>query len=229
MFCLISFVILFLGAPLSAVPKAEFREEIWDFGEVVEGASATHMFRLRNVGDLPLVVDHVKVGCSCLSASLSSDTLQPGEEADLRVTFHSFRMKGRFSKAVHLTTNDPNRFKSVVRVTGTIVPERIPGIQIEPRKLELDTLHLGDETWFHVLVINTGNVTYDLDRVIVSSGLTLHTEDIPPLEPGDSLRLEFHFIAESVGPIREIATLSSTSDDQRGEELPFSVTGEVVE
>ncbi len=40
-------------------PKISAAEIKYDFGEVVQGMQASHIFEVRNVGDEPLIIDRV--------------------------------------------------------------------------------------------------------------------------------------------------------------------------
>jgi hypothetical protein len=40
-------------------PKLEAAEVNYDFGKVIEGAQASHVFEIRNVGNEPLIIDRV--------------------------------------------------------------------------------------------------------------------------------------------------------------------------
>ncbi len=40
-------------------PKISVMEIKYDFGQVVQGTQASHIFEVRNVGDEPLIIDRV--------------------------------------------------------------------------------------------------------------------------------------------------------------------------
>ena len=41
-------------------PKIEIRELKYDFGKVVQGTQATHVFEVRNTGTEPLIIERVQ-------------------------------------------------------------------------------------------------------------------------------------------------------------------------
>lgn len=38
----------------------EFEEEVFDFGDIVEGESVEHLFKFKNTGKNPLVISHAQ-------------------------------------------------------------------------------------------------------------------------------------------------------------------------
>jgi hypothetical protein len=57
---------LLYAGPLAALdnpgPKIEIREMRYDFGTVVQGTTAEHVFEIKNVGNEPLIIEKVQSG-----------------------------------------------------------------------------------------------------------------------------------------------------------------------
>lgn len=55
------FLIIVIGSPklVRAQPKIVFEEEVYDFGEVMQGETVEHTFFFRNEGSEELVIDKV--------------------------------------------------------------------------------------------------------------------------------------------------------------------------
>ena len=65
---------------------------IHQFGSMEFGSSKSHTFRLRNDGLAPLNLSIGNVSCRCTSAKLSANQLQPGEEAEVQLTWKAESM-----------------------------------------------------------------------------------------------------------------------------------------
>lgn len=45
-----------------AAPKIKFEQTNFDFGNVIQGKSVTHIFKFENTGDSPLEISKVRAG-----------------------------------------------------------------------------------------------------------------------------------------------------------------------
>ena len=100
-------------------PRLSVVQDTFDYGDVQLGTTVQTVFRVRNVGDQPLVIlnqPRVQVveGCCPPEAILSSSTIQPGQEATISLSFmmHGGLMGGQSMAGKHrfninLQTNDP--------------------------------------------------------------------------------------------------------------------------
>lgn len=69
--------------------QAEFRfsERIHKFPKTKEGVLLEHDYMFTNVGDEPLVIDQVKVSCSCTKFNYPKEPIMPGEQGTIHVSF----------------------------------------------------------------------------------------------------------------------------------------------
>ncbi len=84
---------LLLGIALlgTATPRLSVSEEMYEFGEVVDGAVVEHTFVLTNTGTSEVRITRASWSCGCtsVSPSLRNVTLAPGRSLDVRVTFRT--------------------------------------------------------------------------------------------------------------------------------------------
>jgi tetratricopeptide (TPR) repeat protein len=105
----------------SSSPSIYFPEDSWDFGEIAPDELPTHIFKFKNIGDEVLIIKGTKVSCeSCMAPVISIRELNPGEEGELEITVNSLDMIGRFTKRVHVESNDPVNPRVAVTVSGFI-------------------------------------------------------------------------------------------------------------
>jgi len=85
------------------------------------GRSLRKEFRLRNLGDQPLVIERVSRSCRCTSAEVEESTLEPGASTPLRVGLETPGVPGRVEERVLLRSNDPDTPLLEIRLLATVV------------------------------------------------------------------------------------------------------------
>ncbi|NLR92772.1 MULTISPECIES: DUF1573 domain-containing protein [Flammeovirga] len=94
--------------------KIKFNEKEYDFGTITEGDKVTHIFKYKNVGEVPLTITNVKTTCGCTAPNWDRKPLAPGEESELTVTFNSSHKKGRQVKKITLYANVEDGLDAVI-------------------------------------------------------------------------------------------------------------------
>lgn len=95
-------------------PKLTFKETTFDFGNINEGADATHLFKFTNNEKFPVTITNATAGCSCTVPSYPKQAIAPGKSADITVKYDTKGKNGSFNKDVTLTFKD-----NTGRNTGT--------------------------------------------------------------------------------------------------------------
>lgn len=111
--------------------QISFEEEVFDFGDIVEGDVVEHVFKFTNTGKNPLVINNAKGSCGCTVPEWPRDPIAPGQSGEIAVKFNSTGKQGEQNKTVTISANTlPN--KTVIRVVG--------GVEINPEteKRELE-------------------------------------------------------------------------------------------
>lgn len=70
-----------------------------DFGEILRGKPAVHIFTFKNLSDKPLVIDNVRTDCSCTASDWASAPVLPNEIGKVTVSFDTAKI-GYFRKKV---------------------------------------------------------------------------------------------------------------------------------
>jgi len=118
-------LLTWLGAACYASPRIFVEEEVYDFGVVVEGETVSHAFLIENQGDETLQILRVWASCGCTTTNLSDPELEPGDVRRITVEVSTEGYGGsKISKSVHVESNDPEQPDLVLRITGTVVPEK---------------------------------------------------------------------------------------------------------
>jgi len=113
-------------------PKILVSEEEWDFGKVTQGEKPTHIFMVKNGGEGDLVIDRLKESCDCIEASISTTLIQPGESAELKVSYDTTDYAGKDEKHFHIYSNDPQepdkRINLFVETEAFQIPDLTPNL-----------------------------------------------------------------------------------------------------
>jgi Protein of unknown function (DUF1573) len=96
-----------------------------DFGTIVEGAEATHIYKFKNTGTGPITIRKVQPSCGCTTPEYTQNAVQPGGEGFVKVVFNSTGKSDVQNKDVTVVTDQPApndviklRFKAVVNAAG---------------------------------------------------------------------------------------------------------------
>lgn len=87
------------------VAKIVFKEEVYDFGEVEEGAIVKYSYAFTNTGKMPLIISNARSTCGCTVPSWPQSPIPPGKSGTIKVEFDT---KGKIeiqSKPITITAN----------------------------------------------------------------------------------------------------------------------------
>ncbi len=101
----------------------EWKEEVYDFGEIEQGTRVSHTFRFTNTGEHPLKLSNVKPSCGCTTPNWTKDIIQPGEEGFVEVIFDSAGKLGSQMKSITLFLNT-TELRKVLRFKGYIIEKK---------------------------------------------------------------------------------------------------------
>ncbi len=166
--CVFFGVLLLAGVSFagSAGPKIVLPEGVYDFGTVEQGADVTHEFKFRNSGDADLIITDVKTSCGCTAAVTSAKTIAPGGEGTLKVIFNSRGRRGRQNKTITIFSNDPERPRASVRLTGILTAGKEPQIVVTPPIVDLGVMEPGEKKIQKITIANMGNADLVIEDYI---------------------------------------------------------------
>ncbi len=98
------------SAPIKYLPKIEFDEMSYDFGEITEGDIVKHNFTFTNVGKTKLSIEKATASCGCTKPSFPFIDIQPGETGYIGVTYNSVSKEGPQKPTITVYSNaHPNQ------------------------------------------------------------------------------------------------------------------------
>ena len=104
------------------LPRLGLLSEVYDLGPI-PAEIVTHVSLVRNNGDAELLIQRVHATCRCIQASISPETLAPGQTGKLTVIFdpNRFKTDGRTSNSIYIESNDPREPHKIVHMTAEVV------------------------------------------------------------------------------------------------------------
>lgn len=101
----------------------QFREESYDFGEVIEkNGPVTHQFEFTNLLNRPVKIVGVKPSCGCTTPDWTKESVMPGKTGFIQARFDPKGRPGYFTKSLTVTT-DADGNPIVLHIKGTVTAE----------------------------------------------------------------------------------------------------------
>lgn len=196
------------AASLLAFAEAEIKwiSTTHDFGAFDEDTKKkTAYFRFINTGDEPVAVVGATATCGCTVPKFSDTPTEPGDTAEIEVSYDPSGRPGRFSKQVYVRTSaSPERVKLTLQGTVIGSPQTINGrypVSIGPLKLSagaamMGRVYPGHTKMHYVDGYNMSNDT--LSPVIVSKPAYIDVRTVPEkVGPGEMVTLNFEFLKDA--------------------------------
>jgi hypothetical protein len=95
-----------------------------EFGTTPNTDPVTRVFEVRNTGDGVLDITGFSTSCGCTTVTVSKESLEPGDVADLTVTFDPTTHNGatgQFMRQVFIQSTDPGKPEAVLTFHVTVV------------------------------------------------------------------------------------------------------------
>lgn len=105
--------------PEGPLPVATFETTDHDFGTINEGQKVTHVYKIKNTGEAPLIIQSAQPSCGCTVPDWTKDPIPVGGSGYVKAEFDSNGKPGINNKTITVTANTwPKsttlRFKAMV-------------------------------------------------------------------------------------------------------------------
>ncbi len=122
LFNLVFLLVLIFQSGISQQKKAlVFREEVFNFGKVVESEGAVlHAFEFTNATNRPITIVKVQPACGCTTPDWSKEPVMPGKTGFIKASFDPKGRPGYFDKSLTVVT-DINSGSFQLRIKGQVV------------------------------------------------------------------------------------------------------------
>ena len=236
-FILISIVVI-VGAFLifyniqnksSQPPTISFSEEEWDFGKIKEDERPVHIFTIKNIGQEELIISRVRSSCGCAATMLSSENIQPGKSAELKVTFNPTGYNGMVKKDIYIESNDPQLPKAKITITTDVEPIPSPKAFLSNSQWDLGLISQGDLPTFTFTIENKGELDLIIDKIDASEYIQYDTEIPLTILPGEKQEVTFTYNSSQheLGEVRESVRIYC--NDPRRKAFSLRIDGYIKE
>jgi len=107
----ISITMFSFAQNLVDVARIEIDRSEFDFGELLQGEKKSHVFSVKNTGNVPLIITDVHTQCGCTAVSFPENPIMPGDLAELVIQYDSTGKLGIQRKVVTIISNAPEEVK----------------------------------------------------------------------------------------------------------------------
>jgi len=80
-------------------------DSVKDYGKITEGQKLEVLFRFKNTGNKPLVIESVHPGCGCTVADPPKEPIAPGAQGEIKGSFDSNGKSGVQHKTIAVMAN----------------------------------------------------------------------------------------------------------------------------
>jgi hypothetical protein len=91
--------------PDGPLPVIEWAGLEHDFGTINEGEKVTHVYKFKNTGAVPLIIETVRPSCGCTAPNWSKEPIPVGGTGEVEVVFDSKGKPNMQNKTVTVTAN----------------------------------------------------------------------------------------------------------------------------
>ncbi len=111
------------NADTSLLPKFRWKEQVHDFGVVIQGEKVSYTFAFTNVGKSSLVISSVHASCGCTVPKYDTEPILPGKDGKIEVVFDSSGRNGVQTKTLTVLANTQPNSIELHFTAEVVVPE----------------------------------------------------------------------------------------------------------
>lgn len=113
------------GGDAAAGPRIEIEPNSFDFGNVPYGETVKTSFAIKNKGQEVLEIKRIGASCSCTTAKVDKEKINPGESGELSVVYDTdamgeFHGKGKQERIIYIRSNDPENPQIEVMIFANV-------------------------------------------------------------------------------------------------------------
>lgn len=192
-------VILFSVNSMTAQNNAQINadELSYSFGTISEADGlASHVFKIKNTGNGPLVITRITASCGCTQPEWSKEPISPGQTGEIKVTYNPKGRPGPFFKTISIFSNGHKgsyslAIKGIVTPKPTlpvfIYPYAIGDMKLSTKSVVYNTIRPNETLGQKINVINEGKSLFTIHLGKLPYYLTAecHPATLLPGETGE--------------------------------------------
>ncbi|MFQ5461068.1 MAG: redoxin domain-containing protein [Phycisphaerae bacterium] len=191
-----------------------------NFGTTWVGPKLEHTFKVTNKGTKTLEITKVRPSCGCTVAGNYPRKLEPGETGDFPFSINSNKVRGRYSKSISISCNDP--VNSDLRLTLTGECKRY--IDVIPAAANFGRVY-GDSAQERILKV-TNNTDEPIELELDVPSDSKFSYKLVEIEKGSRYEVRVALLDTKmpIGSARSTATLKTNVEAQKQIRLTATAT-----
>lgn len=133
----------------------------FDFGVMHANEEGEHVFTVKNVGEETLVLKVGASTCKCTVGELGDESLEPGEQTDVTMSWTVTTNENTFGQSAELRTNDPSQVAIRFEIKGIVVRD----VRMYPEEVTFGDVAAGEDVSFDVNVYSYMDETMEAGEV----------------------------------------------------------------
>lgn len=101
-------------------PNIVFEKTSHDYGVIFAGDNVEAIFKFKNEGKSPLIINNVVASCGCTSPKWSKDPVMPSQSGEIKITYNT-NIISDIKRSITVSTNDPEKPRIVLMLTGKVI------------------------------------------------------------------------------------------------------------
>ena len=146
------------------VPAITVQETAIDFGTVEAAQTVQKTITIKNTGTASLEITGIESDLLGLTFEPSVFTLSPNGSQTVTVTFPS-STAGEFSGSVNILSNDPDRAKHTLTISGIVQPRPVPAITVQETAIDFGTVEAAQTVQKTITIKNTGTASLEITGI----------------------------------------------------------------
>ena len=204
------------------VPAITVQETSIDFGTVEFAQPVQQTITITNTGTAPLEITGIESDVSGLTFEPSMFTLSPEGSRTVTVTLPN-ATEGALSGSINISSNDPDRAKLTLSVSGIVQPPPVPTIAVQEKAVDFGTVEVAQTVQQTITITNTGTAPLEITGIESDvSGLTFEPSMFT-LEPNGSRTVTVTFPSSTEGTFSGLINILSNDPDRATHTLSISV------
>ena len=203
------------------VPVLAVQETAVDFGTVEVAQTVQKAITITNAGTASLEITGIESDVSGLTFDTTMFTLEPEGSQTVTIAFPS-STEGTFSGSINILSNDPDRAKHTLTISGIVQAAPVPAIAVQESAIDFGTVAFAQTVQKTITVTNTGTAPLEITSIESDvSGLTFDTMMFT-VEPNSSQTVTVTFPSSMEGTFSGSITISSNDPDRAKHTLSIS-------
>lgn len=111
------------GVLLAQAPVISFDSNTYDFKKIKEqDGLATTIFKFKNTGNAPLVINRVQASCGCTTPTWTKEPILPGKTGEVTASYNPANRPGSFIKTISVFSN-AGTAPAILTIKGEVIPK----------------------------------------------------------------------------------------------------------